>query len=80
MTKFIEFGLGNRWLVRTEFEQSDGTEWEVRGISGKIKAESYYLRLWLAKTVFIWDSQDGIKKKSKSRSAFKLIFGIKSKV
>lgn len=53
MTKFIEIGLGNRWLVRTEFEQSDGTEWEVRGISGKIKAESYYLRLWLAKTVFI---------------------------
>lgn len=26
--KFIEFGIGNRWLVRTETELKDGTEFE----------------------------------------------------
>ncbi|MCC9734258.1 DUF3977 family protein, partial [Streptococcus agalactiae] len=31
MRKYIEFGYGNTWLLRTEFEASDGTEWEVKG-------------------------------------------------
>jgi hypothetical protein len=32
--KYIEFGIGNRWLVRTETEKPDGTETEARGIIG----------------------------------------------
>lgn len=78
MTKFIEFGIGNRWVVRTEFEQADGTEWEVKGISGKIQPESYYLRFWIGRKVVILDSKEGLKRQTKSRSAFKLIFGIRS--
>ena len=30
--KFIEFGIGNTWLVRTETELEDGTEYEEKGI------------------------------------------------
>ncbi|MBY5035227.1 DUF3977 family protein [Streptococcus gallolyticus] len=80
MKKYIEFGLGNRWLVRTEFEEEDGSEWEVKGISGKLKPQSIYLRFWLGKSVYIWDWQEGFKKQVKNRSAMKLIIGIKSEV
>jgi hypothetical protein len=30
--KYIEFGLGNTWLIRTETELDDGTENEEKGI------------------------------------------------
>lgn len=78
MTKYIEIGFGNRWFIRTEFEKADGSEYEIKGISGKIKSESYYLRLWFGRTVVILDSKDGIKKQEKSRRSVKLIFGIRS--
>lgn len=78
MKKFIEFGFGNRWLVRTEFEQEDGTEWEVKGISGQIKPYSVYLRLWIGHRVLIMDSKEGFKRQSKKRKAVKLLLGIAS--
>lgn len=80
MKKFIEFGLGNRWLVRTEFEKDDGTEWEVKGISGKVKPLSIYLRCWLGQTVWIADSRQGFKRQKKSKKRLKLVFGIVSDV
>ncbi|MCP1638314.1 DUF3977 family protein [Streptococcus gallinaceus] len=80
MTKYIEFGFGNRWLIRTEFEKDDGSEWEVKGISGPIKPKSVYLRIWLGKIVYIWDWQEGFKKQEKKRRAVKFIFGIASEV
>ncbi|MCK6350323.1 DUF3977 family protein, partial [Streptococcus agalactiae] len=48
----MEFGYGNTWLLRTEFEASDGTEWEVKGISGDILIKSVYLRVWIGQTVY----------------------------
>ncbi|WP_303974241.1 DUF3977 family protein [Streptococcus merionis] len=80
MIKYIEFGIGNRWLIRTEFESLDGAEYEVRGVSGKIKPKSYYLRLWLGQSVLILDSKEGIKRQRKKRKALKVIFGIASRV
>ncbi|WP_161979216.1 DUF3977 family protein [Streptococcus sp. S784/96/1] len=80
MEKFIEIGFGNRWFIRTEFEKDDGSEWEVKGISGKIIPKSYYLRLWFGKMVFILDSKEGFKKQTKSCTALKVILGIKSAV
>ncbi|MGT2828648.1 DUF3977 family protein [Streptococcus hillyeri] len=76
MTKFIEFGIGNRWLVRTEFEHEDGTEYEKKGIVGPIKPKSIYLRLWLGDTVLILDTKEGYQRQKKHKKAFKLIFGI----
>lgn len=55
MTKYIEIGLGNSLLVRTEYEKDDGTEVEVRGISGAVHPRSIYLRIWLGYTVWILD-------------------------
>jgi len=76
--KFIEFGIGNKWLIRTETELNDGTEFEEKGMVRPIKMQSLYLRFWLGKTVMILDSKDGFKKDKKERNAIKILFGIKS--
>ena len=76
--KFIEFGIGNTWLIRTETELSDGTEFEEKGIVRPIKFQSVYLRVWIRKTVLILDLKEGYKKTKKNRNEFKIIFGIKS--
>ncbi|MFD0673064.1 DUF3977 family protein [Cohnella sp. GCM10027633] len=74
--KYIEIGIGNTWLIRTETELADGTELEQKGIVKPIVFHSFYFRVWLGKKVFIWDSKEGFKRMNKMRSAFKLIFGI----
>ncbi|MCH7321340.1 DUF3977 family protein [Solibacillus sp. MA9] len=76
--KFIEFGIGNRWLLRTETELADGTEYEEKGIVGPIQFQSAYIRVWIWRTVLIIDLKEGIKFKEKNRNEFKLIFGIVS--
>ncbi|MEK5490569.1 DUF3977 family protein [Paenibacillus sp. FSL R7-0297] len=78
--KYIEFGLGNTWFVRTETEQPDGTETESRGIIGPVKCRSLYIRVWIRRTVWILDSQDGFKKTTKPRNQFKVIIGIRSEL
>jgi hypothetical protein len=47
--KFIEFGIGNNWLIRTETELEDGSEFEEKGIIGPIRLHSTYLRIWIKK-------------------------------
>ena len=76
--KFLEFGIGNKWLIRTETELNNGTEFEEKGIVRPIKLQSLYLRFWIGKTVVILDSKEGLKKTKKNRKAMKIIFGIKS--
>ncbi|CAG9620410.1 DUF3977 family protein [Sutcliffiella rhizosphaerae] len=78
--KYIEFGLGNTWLVRTEIESEDGTEFEQKGIVRPIKLHSVYMRVWLGKSIFIIDVREGFKKSKKKRNAFKFVVGITSKV
>lgn len=78
MSKYIEFGLGNHWLIRTEIENPDGTEYEVKGMHGPIVIRSFYLRFWFRHQVFILDSREGIKRMTKKKKTFKLIFGIHS--
>lgn len=43
--KYMEFGIGNKWLIRTETELDDGTEFEEKGIVGSLKPQSVYLRI-----------------------------------
>ncbi|WP_025786309.1 DUF3977 family protein [Sporosarcina sp. D27] len=74
--KFVEFGIGNTWLVRTETELADGTEYEEKGIVGPIKYHSLYLRIWIGKTVLIIDSREGFKRSKKARKAIKIVLGI----
>ena len=76
--KFIEFGIGNTWLIRTETEYEDGSEIEQKGIVGPIRFESFYIRVWIGKSVWIFDSKQGVKRSKKNRKAFKVILGIVS--
>jgi hypothetical protein len=76
--KFVEFGIGNTWLIRTETELEDGTEYEEKGIKGPSKFHSLYLRFWIGKTVLIFDLKEGLKRVKKGRKQFKIIFGIVS--
>ena len=76
--KFIEFGIGNTWLIRTETELEDGTEYEEKDIKVPINFYSLYLRIWIGKTVIIVDLKEGIKRQKKKRREFKVIFGIVS--
>ncbi|QFG01175.1 DUF3977 family protein [Psychrobacillus glaciei] len=76
--KFIEFGIGNTWIIRTETELEDGTEYEEKGIKGPIKFYSLYIRIWIGKTVVIADLKEGFKSQKKNRNEFKVIFGMVS--
>lgn len=78
--KYIEIGIGNRWFIRTETEQEDGTEFEKKGIVKPIYFESCYLRVWFRTTCLIFDSKDGFKKVKKKRDEYKFIFGIVSRL
>lgn len=78
MTKYIEIGFGNRWFIRTEFEDGSGHEWETRGVVGPIRLQSVYWRMWLGPQVYIMDSRTGFKCQYKDKQRFKLIFGIVS--
>ncbi|MED4017734.1 DUF3977 family protein [Sutcliffiella cohnii] len=77
--RYIEFGVGNRWLIRTETELEDGTEHEERGIVRPIILQSIYLRIWIWKTVFIIDSTEGFKRQRKRKASLKVIVGLVSK-
>jgi len=76
MKQFVEIGIGNMWWVRTEVENSDGTEYEVRGVRPFSRVEGIYFRFWMGKTVWILSSNEGLKMTKKNRQAFKLVFGI----
>ncbi|MCI0764928.1 DUF3977 family protein [Bacillus sp. TL12] len=78
--KYIEIGIGNRWLVRTEIEREDGTEYEQKGIVKPIYFESFYLRVWFRETCLIFDSKEGFKKVKKKRNEYKLIVGVVSRL
>ena len=79
--KYLEIGIGNTWLVRTEIELNDDYEFEMKGWQGGIYTESFYIRLWLGgKRVFIFDTKEGFKIKKKNKRKFKIIFGIQSRL
>ncbi|NDI33870.1 DUF3977 family protein [Chengkuizengella sediminis] len=77
--KYIEFGIGNTWLIRTETELNNGTEFEEKGIVDPVKFHSVYLRIWVGKTVYILDLKRGFQKGTKDRNKFKFIFGVTSR-
>ncbi|MBT2636894.1 DUF3977 family protein [Bacillus sp. ISL-39] len=78
-TKYIEIGIGNTWLVRTEFEMENGDEYQEKGIKGPVYFHSAYIRIWFRKSVIILDSKEGIKTMMKNDKKIKFIFGIVSK-
>lgn len=78
--KYIELGIGNKYLLRTEVELDNDYEFEVKGILGGIRFKSLYFRIWIGKRVYIFDIEEGFKIKNKNKNKFKMIFGIKSDI
>ena len=78
--KYIELGIGNNYLLRTEVELDNDYEFEVKGILGGIRFKSLYFRIWIGKRVYIFDTEEGFKIKNKNMNKFKMIFGIKSDI
>ncbi|MCG3088894.1 DUF3977 family protein [Sporosarcina cyprini] len=76
--KYIELGIGNKWLIRTETELCDGTEVEEKGIKRPIHFKSIYVRVWVGKKVIIIDSKEGLKVGRKDKTKVKIILGVKS--
>lgn len=74
--KYIEIGFGNRWFVRTETENKDGTEFEERGIIKPIYFESLYVRIWFRKSCFIFDTKEGFKKLKRVDLNINLFLGL----
>lgn len=60
--KYIEFGIGNKWLIRTETELQDGTEFEEKGIKRPIKFQSLYTRIWVGKQCLLSTQKKDLKK------------------
>lgn len=76
LKKYVEFGIGNRWLVRTEYELDDGSEYERKGIDRPKRITSIYIRIWIGKYVFILDTFEGFKRSKKTRNKLKIVLGI----
>jgi hypothetical protein len=76
---YIEFGIGNKWLLRTETELEDGSEYEEKGLKGPIRFQSVYIRVWIGKRAFVLDSSEGLKQARKKRKAVKVIIGVVSR-
>ncbi|KZZ84589.1 DUF3977 family protein [Bacillus sp. SJS] len=76
--KYIEFGIGNKRLIRTETEKGNGIEVEEKGLSGPIYFCSIYLRIWIHYDVLIIDYKEGVKRLKKNRKSFKMLMGIVS--
>ncbi|WP_233532168.1 DUF3977 family protein [Paenibacillus alkalitolerans] len=75
MKKYIEIGFGNTWFIRSELEDEDGTETEVKGFINPFELKSIYLRIWIGKKVLIIDSRDVIKISTKDKKKIKIIVG-----
>ena len=76
LKQYVEFGVGNTWWVRTELEEADGTERELKGVRPFSRVDGLSLRLWIGRTVWIFSSNGGFQKTRKNLPAFKVLFGI----
>lgn len=76
MKQYVEIGIGNTWWVRTEVEDPDGTEHEIKGCRSFRRVEGIYLRFWIGKSVWIMSTNERLKTTRRNRPAFKVLFGI----
>lgn len=72
---FIEWGIGNDWLLSTEIEYSDGSEERIRGLRWPRYLVAPYLRVWIGYVV-MGIGRQGVFVTTKRRWAFKLLVGL----
>ena len=72
---FAEIGFGNDTFLSTEIEEGN-SEYRIPKFIKPKKINSYYLRFWIFKKVFILSTNHGFEIKSKDRNKLKILFGI----
>ena len=77
MRKQIEFGCGNTWLLRTEFEASDGMDVGEGKDLDFIHDKALTIG---AIESYILDVKEGFKRQRKMSNAVKFVVGIASEV
>lgn len=73
---FAEIGVGNDSWFSTEFEENGTPEYRVSKFVRPERVGGYYIRIWIAKTVYILSTDQGFQRKTKDRKKFKFLFGI----
>lgn len=73
---YSEIGIGNKNFISTEVEV-DNKEYRINRFIIK-QIRSYYIRLWIFKVVFIFDTKEFCKICIKNKNNFKVLFGIVS--
>lgn len=71
---YREWGFGNPTFISSELDLGSH-EVRVPGLLPMFRCVSWYVRVWIGRTVFIWDSVEGFKRCPKSTRRFKLVLG-----
>jgi hypothetical protein len=66
----LEIALSSRPEI-----ENGSDERRVRGMV-RMKVRSFYLRLWIGRSVFIVDTREGFKRTRKNRGTFKALLGV----
>jgi hypothetical protein len=72
---FAEVGFGNDTFFSTEIEEGE-SEYRIPRFAKPQKIDSYYLRFWIGKRVFIFSTNHGFEITKKDRNKIKILFGI----
>lgn len=75
MKVYAEAGIGNETFFSTEYEEGEN-EYRVQKFIKPAHVSSYYIRIWIFKTVYVLSTNDGFEITKKSKRKFKFLFGI----
>ena len=68
-------GFGNDSFFSTEFEKGKN-EYRIQKLIIPKKINSFYIRIWVFKRVFIISTNHGLEFNKKNKNKFKFLFGI----
>jgi len=72
---YAEIGYGNPSFCNTEIEKGK-REHRVGRFILPPKIKGIYLRIWIAKKVYVLSTKNGFKITDKNRKKFKFLFGV----
>ncbi|MBS3093856.1 DUF3977 family protein [Candidatus Pacearchaeota archaeon] len=72
---YAEAGYGNKTFLSTEIEEGK-REYRIPRFIIPKKIESFYIRIWIFKKVYVFSTKNGFEINKKSKNKFKVIFGI----
>lgn len=74
---YNEVGVGLPHFLSAELEHADGTEERVKGWVRMDRIQSFYMRVWVGRTVWILDTdKPHLSARRKPYTAFKIVLGM----